>query len=70
MRALNPARFEDMVVGRLPDAGAGGPHAGGRAMALDSVVNATIGGYVGGKPVGYRDSAVRVVRPPGGRRRW
>ncbi|MFK7817476.1 MAG: polymorphic toxin type 15 domain-containing protein [Planctomycetaceae bacterium] len=35
------------AVGHTPDACAGGPSAGGKAMALDSKVNSSVGGQVG-----------------------
>jgi hypothetical protein len=62
MRQRYPERFNDRVVGHTPDAGAGRPAVGGRAMALDSSVNSSIGGQVGAKPVGYTYNRVDVVR--------
>jgi hypothetical protein len=62
MRKAFPSRFQDKVVGHTPDAAAGGPVAGGKAMALDPTVNASIGGQVGKKPLGYKYGRVEVIR--------
>jgi hypothetical protein len=60
MRRDNPKRFEGKVVGHTPDAAAGGPPAGGRAIALDSSVNSSVGGQVAAKRGSY--NKVEVIR--------
>lgn len=62
MRKAHPERFKNKVVGHTPDAAAGGPAAGGKAMALDPRVNASVGGQVSAKPPGYTYNQVEVVR--------
>jgi intein/homing endonuclease len=62
MRASDPSRFEGKVVGHTPDAAAGGPSSGGRAMALSYDVNSYLGGILRGIPVGTTYNRVSLSR--------
>ncbi|MEN1681766.1 MAG: polymorphic toxin-type HINT domain-containing protein, partial [Planctomycetota bacterium] len=57
-----PSRFAGKVVGHVPDAAAGGPAAGGRAMALSQPVNSFLGGILSGVPIDAQYNAVKLVR--------
>ena len=67
-RKKYPDRFDGAVVGHVPDAGAGGTHAGpgATAMALNPGVNASIGGQIGGMKPGdtYTSVTVKSTGPP------
>ena len=67
-RKKYPDRFDGAVVGHVPDAGAGGIHAGpgATAMALNPGVNASIGGQIGGMKPGdtYTSVTVKSTGPP------
>ncbi|PSM32208.1 DUF6531 domain-containing protein [Haliangium sp. UPWRP_2] len=61
-RKNSPGRFKDKVVGHVPDASMGGPHANGTVMALDKSVNSYLGGITGGIPTGTTYQGVRLIR--------
>jgi hypothetical protein len=62
MQRLYPARFSGKVVGHVPDAAAGGPAAGGKAMALSRSVNGFLGGVLKGISEGTVYNSVQLIR--------